>query len=218
MHNQDHGLGNYRGIVPGWIEEIGYVNSTSPPSMIIKREAYEKLGGYRSDILFTCDWELYKRNASYYDWWYEPGIIAHYRRQRNSVTVAENLTGSSGFDHLKAIEISESYLPKELCAEITAKSRINHFLWCLDRAKVPLKSGNLVGTSNLLLAAIKIQGSASAIAQLEQWLQDDLAVPLVKHLAQLEASEDPEQEIIQRLAHKISEHRHQPDRITSEVS
>jgi|GEM_PF-543410 len=204
LHEQDHGLGNYRGIVRGWIEEIGYVNSTSPPSMLIKRTAYEKLGGYRSDILFTCDWELYKRNASFYDWWYEPGILAHYRRQSNSVTVAENLTGRSGFDHLMAIEISESYLPSEKCAEITAKSRINHFLWCLDRAKVPLKSGNLKGTSNLLLAAIKIQGSPGAVAQLKQWLEADLAMPMVEQLAQQpENSGDREQDILTRLSREI---------------
>ena len=203
IHTQNHGLSNYRGIVPGWIKEIGYVNSTSPPSILIKRSAYEQLGGYRSDILFTCDWELYKRIASFYDWWYEPGVLAHYRRQQNSVTVAENMTGSSGFDHLKAIEISESYLPTELCAEITANSRINHFLWCIDRAKVPLKAGNLEGASNLLLAAVKINSSPRVMAELEQWLKDDLSQPLLEQLAKQPESEDREQNILTRLARQI---------------
>ena len=204
IHTQDHNLGNYRGIVKGWIKEIGFVNSTSPPSMIIKRAAYEKLGGYRSDILFTCDWELYKRNASFYDWWYEPGLLAHYRRQTNSVTVAENMKGTSGFDHLKAIEISEAYLPPELCAEITAKSRINHFLWCIDRAKMPLRAGNFKAVINLLIAALKINGSQAAITKMSQWLEDDLAAPLVRELAQAEkGSADKEKDLLIEMSQTI---------------
>ena len=203
LHTQDHNLGNYRGIVKGWIKEIGFVNSTSPPSMIIKRAAYEKLGGYRSDILFTCDWELYKRNASFYDWWYEPGFLAHYRRQTNSVTVAENMNGSSGFDHLKAIEISESYLPPKLCAEITAKSRINHFLWCIDRAKMPLRAGNFDAVTNLLLAALKIDGSTQAVTKLQQWLEAKLAVPLVKKLAVAGSSGDKEKDMLIEMSQTI---------------
>ena len=204
LHTQDHNLGKYRGIVKGWIKEIGFVNSTSPPSMIIRRAAYEKLGGYRSDILFTCDWELYKRNASFYDWWYEPGLLAHYRRQTNSVTVAENMNGSSGFDHLKAIEIAESYLPPKLCAEITAKSRINHFLWCIDRAKVPLRAGNLDAATNLAIAALKINGSERAIVRMRQWLEAELAVPLVKKLAQTESSSgDNEKDLLIEISQNI---------------
>ncbi len=204
LYTEEHNLENYRGIVQDWVREIGVVNSTSPPSIIIKRASYEKLGGYKPDILFTCDWELYKRIASFFDWWYEPGILAHYRRQVNSVTIAENLTGASGYDHLRAIEISESYLPAKYCAEITAKSRVNHFLWCLERANIPLKSGNLDAARQLLQAALKIDHSSGAIAELSRWLQAQAATPLIKQLAQLKIdSEEAEQTILTNLSKTI---------------
>ena len=149
-------------------------------------------------------WELYKRIASFYNWWYEPGILAHYRQQANSVTIAENTNGASGYDHLRAIEISESYLPTEHCAEITARSRVNHFYWCLERAKIPLKVGNLDGALQLLQAALKINNSAEAIANLAIWLQQELAAPLLKQLAQLEIdSTEAEQNILANLARRI---------------
>ncbi len=203
IFSQQHNLENYRGIVADWILRIGVSCPLSPPSLVIRRAAYEKLGGYKLDLLYTCDWELYKRNASFYDWWYEPGILAHYRQQSNSVTIAENLTGASGFDHLRAIEISESYLPPELCAEITAKSRANFFPWCLDRATIPLRSGNLEGAANLLLAALKINGSPGAVDRLTQWLEQKFALPLVKQLAQSGDSTDAEQNILTQLSRSI---------------
>ena len=183
IYTEQHGLENYRGIVRDWVQRIGVVNTTSPPSLVIKRAAYEKLGGYKLDILYTCDWELYKRIASFCDWWYEPGILAHYRQQANSISIAENTNGASGYDHLRAIEISESYLPAEHCAEITARSRVNYFYWCLERAKIPLKVGNLDGAWQLIQAAVKINHSPEAMANLRLWLEQEEASSLRHKIA-----------------------------------
>ena len=196
LHTEEHGIANYRGIVRDWIQKIGVVNTTSPPSIVIKRSAYEKLGGYKLDILYTCDWELYKRIASFCDWWYEPGILAHYRQQENSITMSENTNGASGYDHLRGIEISQSYLPPEHCAEITAKARVNYFGWCLERAIIPLQVGNLDGALQLIQAAIAIDNSTKAIAKLSFWLQQNVALPLVKQLALREISSAEESEDI----------------------
>ncbi len=191
VYTEDHGLNNCRGVVPNWICKMGVVNTTSPPSVVIKRSAYEELGGYKLDILYTCDWELYKRVASFCDWWYEPQILAHYRHQANSITIAENTNGASGLDHLKAIEISQSYLPQEYCAEITTKSRVNYFHWCLTRAAIPLKSGNFDGAFQLIQAAIKIDSSPDAIAKLSSWLDQDEIAPLKNQvLDQLEGMKE----------------------------
>lgn len=186
IFSQQHNLENYRGIVRDWIRQIGVSNPTSPPSLVIKRAAYEKLGGYKLDLFYTCDWELYKRIASFYDWWYEPGILAHYRQQDNSITISENTNGASGYDHLRAIEISQSYLPAEHRTEITARSRVNYFYWCLERAEIPLRVGNLNGALKLVRAALKINSSPQAVAQLLLWLQQEEAATLVDRLTSLD--------------------------------
>lgn len=207
VYREEHGIANYRGIVQDWIRKIGVVNTTSPPSVIIKRAAYEKFGGYKLDILYTCDWELYKRIASFCDWWYEPGILAHYRQQANSITIAENTNGASGYDHLRAIEISQSYLPEEHCAEITAKSRVNYFGWCLERATIPLRVGNVDGALQLIQAAIAINNSTQAIASLSSWLQQEAALPLINKLASLNPESDPETKMLVDLSLRLIEDR-----------
>ena len=177
VFSQDHNLKNYRGIVPNWILRIGVSCPLSPPSLVIRRAVYEELGGYKLDLPYTCDWEFYKRVATFYDWWYEPGILAHYREQANSITVAENINGSSGVAHRRAIEISASYLPAECRDAITAKSFAFHFDWCLKRAEIPLKAGNFEGVFSLVKEAFKMDNSSEAIARLHAWLDRDQIEP-----------------------------------------
>ena len=192
IFSQQYNLGNHRGVVVDWLLHLGVSCPLSPPSLVIRRTAYERLGGYKLDLLYTCDWEFYKRVAAFYDWWYEPGIFAHYREQAQSITVAENINGSSGEAHRRAIEISHSYLPAEH-RSITAKSLAFHFGWCLRRALIPLKAGNIEGTLCLLKEALKMDSSPEAVANLSVWLQKERAVPLVKHLIQLEEISEEEQ-------------------------
>jgi glycosyltransferase involved in cell wall biosynthesis len=58
VFSQEHGLGEYRGVVKDWVQRIGVSCPLSPPSVVIRREAYERLGGYKLDLPYTCDWEF----------------------------------------------------------------------------------------------------------------------------------------------------------------
>src|SRR4030095_4409310 len=37
------------------------------PSVLARRECYGKLGNFRSELYFTCDWEMWMRLSLYYD-------------------------------------------------------------------------------------------------------------------------------------------------------
>lgn len=187
VFTQEHGLKHFRGVVKGWVQRIGVSCPLSPPSVVIRREAYERLGGYKLDILYTCDWEFYKRVASFYEWWYEPGILAHYREHSNSLTVNLNINNreeeSSGAAHRRAIEISESYLPVDWRDEITAKSRRFHHQWCLDRATIPLGAGSIDGAFRLVQEALRIDSSPEGIDRVFNWLTRDKAASLRNYIA-----------------------------------
>jgi hypothetical protein len=88
------------------------------------------------------------------------------------------MNGSCGAAHRRAIEMSESYLPVEYCAEITAKSRAFHFNWCLNRATIPLRFGNLEGSFQLIQEALKIDDSSEAIKKLFVWLTANELAPI----------------------------------------
>jgi protein O-GlcNAc transferase len=110
--------GNYRGIVRDWLWYIGVFNILNPPSVVIRRSTYEHLGGYSPEFFFTTDWELYKRIAVFYDWWCEPEILAHYREHSLNATSKSDRAGMRGKAIRRAIEISQSYLPENICQEI----------------------------------------------------------------------------------------------------
>ncbi len=180
IFTQNHGLKDYQGIVKDWVTRIGTSCPLSPPSLVIRRAAYERLGGYKLDLPYTCDWEFYKRVGSFYDWWHEPGILAHYRQYANSLTTKDSLNGMAGKAHRRAIEISHTYLPIDLREEITQKSQIFHFHWCLTRAAIVLNSNAIDGAMKLVQEALLIDNSETAAQKFLTWIDKPEFKPL-KH-------------------------------------
>jgi len=158
-----------RGIAKGFIERIGIANPLNMPAVVVRRSTYEDLGGYLPELNYTGDWEFYKRLTVFYDWWYEPEILARYRQHSQNITTDSTLSGSKGTDIRRAIEISQKYLPNE----ITVKSRNYHFACCLNDALIPLKNGEISGAIRLLQEALKIENSPNSLAKLFSWLTRD---------------------------------------------
>ncbi|MEH1906765.1 tetratricopeptide repeat protein [Nostoc sp.] len=175
FHQQVYGQ---RGIAKNWLQRIGVNNLLNMPAVVIRREAHEQLGVYHPELTYTTDWELYKRIAAVYDWWYEPEILACYRQYANNMTSELLLTGKQMISIRRAIEISESYFPTEYCDEITTQSRSYHFIYCLKSALTPLRALNLTGAWQVLEEALKIDHSPKAIAKLFSWLTQEETTPL----------------------------------------
>ena len=174
--------GDFRGIAPDWLEKIGISNLLNPCAVVIRRETHEWLGAYDPDNTYTPDWELYKRIACFYDWWYEPGILARYRQHSHNMTAELLLAGAQASSIRQGIEIAEDYLPVEQCAEITAKARSHYFDYCLEHALIPLRADNLSGALRLLQEALKIDGSAAAVDKLFAWLTSEETAPIRNEL------------------------------------
>ncbi|MEM6402741.1 MAG: glycosyltransferase [Cyanobacteria bacterium P01_D01_bin.116] len=159
-------------IIKDFAERIGITNPLNMPAVVVRRSTYEHLGGYLPELNYTGDWEFYKRVSAFYDWWYEPEILACYREHSQNITTESMLSGSKGTDVRKAIEISEKYL----LDEISVKSRHYHFACCLNNAIIPLKAGQISGALLLLQEALKIDNSPDSVTKLFSWLkQDDLS-------------------------------------------
>ena len=54
------------------------------PSVLARRECYEKLGRFRSELYFTCDWEMWMRLSLYYDVACLGAPLVHFRRHQGS--------------------------------------------------------------------------------------------------------------------------------------
>ena len=72
---------------------------------------------------YTSDWEFYKRSAIFYDWWYEPRMLACYREHEKNCTTEAVLSGDQIRELGRAIEMTEPLLPLGIRPQITAAAR-----------------------------------------------------------------------------------------------
>jgi hypothetical protein len=73
------------------------VNIVCCPSVVVRRECYEKLGGFDSRLPFTTDWEMWMRIALFYDIAYLTKPLVKYRRHEGMET--NNYLGIKGMQH-----------------------------------------------------------------------------------------------------------------------
>jgi glycosyltransferase involved in cell wall biosynthesis len=101
------------GLLPNWLEIIATRPRLTTPSLVVRREVYESLGGF--DDRFRCageDWEMCVRIATRYDVWFEPEPLAVYRVARPGSLMDSNWKQTRTLRDMKvATEIIESYLP-----------------------------------------------------------------------------------------------------------
>ncbi|MGF1935078.1 MAG: tetratricopeptide repeat protein [Nostoc sp. ChiQUE02] len=178
LSSQEYGYGEQRGIPHDWLWKIGTICIVMLPAVVIRRETFERLGGYYPQLPEIADWEMNKRIASFYDWWYEPGILARYRLHFQRLSTEYWGSSKQPTAFRQAIEIAESYLPSEFCSEITAQARSQYFDGCLESALIPLKAGDIFGAFRIIQETLKLDRSPEAAVKLFAWLTQTEAAPL----------------------------------------
>ena len=93
------------------LERLARQTVIQTPSVVVRRSIYESLGGFRSDLVYTLDWEMWCRVAAKYPVWFEPGILAGYRLHQANATRRLVLEGKDIEDSRKCIGIISNYLP-----------------------------------------------------------------------------------------------------------
>ena len=184
LSSQKCGYGEENGIPQDWLWRIGMICIVMLPAVVIRRATFERLGGYHPEITEIADWEMNKRIAAFYDWWFEAAILARYRlhSQRESNQYSRSYWKQARALR-RAIEMSESYFPAEHCAEITANARSHYFNVCLTNAKIALNNREVDGAFRIIQEMLKLDRSPPAVANLFAWLNQDEAAPLRDEIA-----------------------------------
>ena len=101
------------GVLKNWLERIAERQRVQCASVLVRRDVYETLGGYRTDLCYALDWEMWVRIAVQRDVWYEPRKMAFYRRHEESETRRLSDDNKTARDVVEAIKIFAGYLPPE---------------------------------------------------------------------------------------------------------
>lgn len=104
-----------------WVLSRG--NPIYTPGIVVARQAYENLGGFTSDLVFTPDWEMWTRLAASVKLAYVNRPYTLFREHSRSETSRLVLTGASVTDCLAASAIIQSRF-----SEPKLKREIQYFI------------------------------------------------------------------------------------------
>jgi hypothetical protein len=102
------------GVLADALERIASAPRIQTPSMVVRREVYEQLGGFDRRLSWTEDWEMWVRISARYPIWYEVEPLALYRIHQGSSTARHLLDAENVRDARRCVEIQQESIPPEM--------------------------------------------------------------------------------------------------------
>jgi glycosyltransferase involved in cell wall biosynthesis len=159
------------GILEGWLEEIATNQRIQAPSIVVRREVYEQLGGF--DSRMRCwgeDWEMWVRIAACYPVWYEVEPLALYRNRSLSLSGRSIKTGENLQDFRRAISIVKNYLPDDRSNRILKKTLEIYALYGIRCATEFAIKGDISSAFNQIKEAIRCSRSLRVMYHLVKFM------------------------------------------------
>ena len=116
------------GILENWLLKIAERQRTQYCAVTVKRETYEKLGGFYG-VKYGEDWEMWTRIAAQYPVAYTPEVLAEYRRHSASISGQSFSDGQYMRDLKWVIATIQKILPEEEKAGM--RNKVVPFLFAL---------------------------------------------------------------------------------------
>ncbi len=159
------------GILTNWLERLASEQRIMTPSIVVRREAYEKLGGFDRRLICSEDWEMWVRIAANYPIWYEVEPLAAYRMHSNSNTGRHIRTGEDMRYTREAIAIFKSYLPEPIAERVSSQARETYAFSALEMAYSLLTKPDLVAAIVQIREALQFSSSLKVIRQVVRLLK-----------------------------------------------
>lgn len=155
------------GILDGWLERIALGQLLQPPAMVVRREVYERLGGFDTRIgTYGEDWEMWVRIAAFYPVWHQVEPLAAYRIGNESLSSRAMRTGQNLRDLTLAIETNAQVLPRATADRISRLARKNNALGAIRRARRLLGRGGDIRTALVqLVGALRMSPTPPVVAR-----------------------------------------------------
>jgi glycosyltransferase involved in cell wall biosynthesis len=151
----------FAGRMRNWLARISTRQRLQCAAALVRRSVYEELGGYRQDLCYALDWEMWVRIAARYAVWYDPRVLAFYRRHETAQTARLRSNDRTEPDLLAAIDTFAPYLPSSQRTELQAQAYAR-----LTRVNLKRAVKALAARSNEEVPA-HLQHARNALARLE---------------------------------------------------
>jgi GT2 family glycosyltransferase len=153
------------GVLDGWLETLALGQRLQTPSMVVRHDVYDRIGGFDSRLSWTEDWEMWVRIAAGYPVWYEPEPLALYRIHSASSSGRLTRTAESIRDTRRAIELIRAHTAVEDQDRLATEAQHVLALTALRRARRLIGSGDVEAGSAHLREALRTEASSDVIAR-----------------------------------------------------
>ena len=150
-------------ILHNWLECLATEQRIMTPSIVVRRDVYEQLGGFDRRLVCTEDWEMWVRIAAWYPIWYEVEPLALYRMHADSNTGRHLRSGEDARYTRMAIEIFKSYLPPARADEITRRARETYAFSTLHSARLMLNRRDHAAMFALIRETLRFSRSLAVV-------------------------------------------------------
>jgi glycosyltransferase involved in cell wall biosynthesis len=110
------------GVLTNALERLATEQRIMTPSIVVRRDVYEELGGFDTRLVCSEDWEMWVRIAARYAVWYEVEPLAVYRMHTASNTGRHVRSGEDTRYTCQAISIFRSHLPDAMADRVCQKA------------------------------------------------------------------------------------------------
>ena len=111
------------GVLNNWLERVATGYHLECPAVVVKRATYERLGGFSAQLTYALDLEMWVRIAANAPVYYEPQILAGFRRHGGNESAIRQRTGGNMQDMARAIKIWKDYLPADSRVQLEQQAR-----------------------------------------------------------------------------------------------
>jgi len=152
------------GCLSGALPRLARAQLIQTPAVVVRRAAYEAVGGFRPDLCFTLDWEMWCRIAREFPVWYEPEVLASYRIHGGAETSRLVLAGRDIADIRKCIAITSGYIEDARTrSEVRRHALRRSALFALQNAENLLRAGRRDAARRQLAGALKCDFSLKVV-------------------------------------------------------
>ena len=168
------------GVISGWLERIAVGQRLQTPCMVVRREVYERLGGFDRRGGFAEDWEMWVRIAAHFPVAYEPGALALYRVHPLSRTGRFVRSGENVRDLRRVIEINREHFPPAQADAISRRALRETATTCLRRARRLLGAHDIEAMWAQVREAVRSDASPCVVAEAAAVVAARLVLPLIR--------------------------------------
>lgn len=152
------------GILDDWLSRLASEQRIMTPSMVVRREVYEELGGFDDRLVCSEDWEMWVRVAARHPIAYVIEPLAMYRMHDASNTGRHTRSAEDMRYTREAIDIFKSYLPAGVGATVTRRAKRTYALSALSGARAMLARRDFGGVMAQSREALRMSASPTVVA------------------------------------------------------